>query len=109
MCSLGCRVRLRRVVPVQAALLGQTLQSLMENLTLISALPASGSFDTLAIPAENTVIFCKSAGSGPIISMPATGFSSLTCCRPISASPLETSTLTRLSGPPMASLILGLI
>ena len=39
-----------------------------EARNLISALPASGSFDTLAIPAENTVIFCKSAGSGPTIS-----------------------------------------
>jgi hypothetical protein len=50
-----------------------------EARNLISALPASGSLDTLAIPAENTVICCKSAGSGPMMSMPSTGFSSLIC------------------------------
>ena len=33
-----------------------------EARNLISALPASGSFDTLAMPAENTVIFCNESG-----------------------------------------------
>ena len=50
-----------------------------EPRNLISALPASGSFETLAMPAENTVIFCSSSGSGPTMSMPSTGFNSLTC------------------------------
>ena len=36
-----------------------------EARNLISALPASGSFETVAIPAENTVIFCNSSGRGP--------------------------------------------
>jgi hypothetical protein len=32
---------------------------------LMSALAASGSFALVAIPAENTVTFCTSGGSGP--------------------------------------------
>src|SRR5713226_10388868 len=40
-CSLGCKVSVRRVVPVQDARLGQTFQSLWENFTLMSDLPAS--------------------------------------------------------------------
>jgi len=31
------------------------------------------------MPAEKIVIFCSSFGSGPTISMPCTGFSSLIC------------------------------
>ncbi len=42
------------------------------------------------MPAENTVIFCNSAGNGPIMSMPATGCNSLICWKPISASPRAT-------------------
>ena len=41
-----------------------------EARNLISALPASGSFEPVAMPAENTVIFCNFGGSGPTISMP---------------------------------------
>ena len=39
-------------------------------------------------PVENTVMFCTSAGMGPRKSMPASWISSLTCWKPISASPL---------------------
>ena len=46
---------------------------------LVSALPASGSLALVAMPAENTVIFYRPAGSGPTMSMPFTGFSSLIC------------------------------
>ena len=38
---------------------------------------ASGSFAPAATPAENTVMRCSSAGSGPTISMPSIGMSSL--------------------------------
>ena len=34
----------------------------------ISALPASGSLAAVAMPAENTVIFCTSGGNSPTIS-----------------------------------------
>lgn len=40
-CSLGDKVNERRVVPVHKDWLGHTLQSLCENLILMSILPAS--------------------------------------------------------------------
>ena len=43
----------------------------------------------------------------PITSTSGFDISSETCCRPISASPLDTSTLTRPFGPPAASLVLA--
>ncbi len=45
----------------------------------ISVFAAAGSLAPVAIPAENTVIFCSSAGSGPTKSTPATGSNSLIC------------------------------
>ena len=45
----------------------------------------------------------------PITSTSGLSSSSDTCCRPISASPLDTSTLTRLFGPPIESLVFGVI
>ena len=56
-----------------------------------SAAAAAGSFAAVSTPAEKVVIFCSAAGSGPTISMPATGRSSLICWIPISASPLATT------------------
>src|SRR6202043_2127855 len=50
-------------------------------------------FDTLAMPAENTVTFCGSSGSGP-----TTAFNSLICYRPISASPCATISPTGVAG-----------
>ena len=50
-----------------------------EARNLISALPASGSFDTLAMPAENTVIFCKLGRQLPDDIDAGNGFSSLIC------------------------------
>ena len=50
-----------------------------EARNLIKARPASGSFETVAMPAYKIVIFFNSFGSVPTISMPCTGFSSLIC------------------------------
>ena len=58
-------------------------------------------------PLENTVIFCTSAGIGPRKSMPASWISSLTCWKPISASPLRITVATGTPGP--VSLALALI
>ena len=50
------------------------------------------------MPAENTVICCKSSGSGPMMSMPSTGFNSLICWKPSSASPWATISPTGVAG-----------
>ena len=52
----------------------------------------------VGMPAENVVIFCRSPGSGPTMSMPGTGTSSLICCSPISALPVAISTPTGVPG-----------
>src|SRR5439155_10218015 len=66
----------------------------------ISVLPASGALALTGTPAENCVVFCSSAGSGPTISTPPAAISSEICCTPISASPLPTSVPARPPSPP---------
>src|SRR6202035_5049375 len=75
----------------------------------INARAASGCLALVVMPAEYIVICCKSAGSMPITSTSGFDRSSVTCCKPISASPLATSTLTRPFGPPAESLDFGAI
>ena len=55
------------------------------------------------MPAALMVICCSLSGSMPITSTSGFDISSETCCSPISASPLATSTLTRPFGPPAAN------
>ena len=57
----------------------------------IRALPASACLAFVVVPAENIVIFCTSAGSGPTRSAPGIGKSSLICWKPSSASPRATT------------------
>ena len=60
-------------------------------------------------PLENTVMFCTSAGIGPRKSMPASWISSLTCWKPISASPLRITDATGTPGPCLLGLGLDLV
>ena len=46
-------------------LLTISAEAVGDSRNLISALPASGSFEPVAMPAENTVIFCSGSGRGP--------------------------------------------
>ena len=87
-------------------------RALLEAKTVGHAAPSGGSitaahiqgvFQRLSIAAEVTPKVSNSAGSMPITSTSGFDISSDTCCSPISASPLETSTLTRPLGPPAAS------
>ena len=57
----------------------------------INRLEAAISFEPLTTAAENTAIFCTSAGIGPTISIPGTGRSSLSAWIASSASPLATA------------------
>src|SRR4029077_7263377 len=66
----------------------------------IKARAASGCLASVVMPAEYMGICCKSAGSMPITSTPGFDSNSVPCCKPISASPLDTKTLTRPFGPP---------
>ena len=60
----------------------------------MSLFAASGFFDVVGIPAANNVIRCAPGGSGPAMSIPFTGRSSLICWKPISACPEATASPT---------------
>src|SRR5579862_4524135 len=75
----------------------------------IKARAASGCLALDVMPAEYIMICCKTTSSMPITSTSGLDNSSVTCCRPISASPLATSTLTRPFGPPAESFDFGAI
>src|SRR5207244_1569308 len=68
----------------------------------MNACAGSDCFVPGVIPAEMTALSCNSGGSMPITSTSGFDISSDTSCSPLSALPLEPSTLTRRFGPPGA-------
>src|SRR4029077_15844211 len=75
----------------------------------VKARAPSGCLALEVMPAEYIVTCRKSPGSMPITSTSGFDKSSVTCCKPISASPLATKTLTRPFGPPAESFDFGAI